>query len=97
MQEIKHEIDLALGHYTSAYDIDFLYNLSDRYGSTLATIGRLIDKCSDFKDLKNYLGDDKERQIKAIVTIQQLYDGVDIDGMNLWDTVEYYWDNIKDF
>lgn len=80
--------DLALGHYTSAYDIDFLYDISDGNGA-FVTIGRLIDKCSDFKDFKDLIGDDKHKQLEVIMNIWNLYDGADCEGLNIYDTVEY--------
>lgn len=80
--------DLALGHYTSAYDIDFLYNISSGNGA-FVTIGRLIDRCSDFKDFKALIGDDKHKQLEVIMEIWNLYDGSDCDGLNIYDTVEH--------
>ena len=80
--------DLALGHYTSAYDIDFLYDISNGNGA-FVTIGRLIDRCSDFKDFKALIGDDKRKQLEVIMEIWNLYDGTDCDGLNIYDTVEH--------
>ena len=95
MQEIKHEIDLALGHYTSAYDIDFLYGISHRNGA-FVTIGRLIDLCSNFKDFKDWIGDDKHKQLEIIMEIWDLYDGTDCQGSNIYDAVEYIMDKYLD-
>jgi hypothetical protein len=80
--------DLALGHCTSAYDIDFLYDISNGNGA-FVTIGRLIDRCSDFKDFKALIGDDKHKQLKVIMEAWNLYDGSDCDGLNIYDTVEH--------
>jgi len=74
-------------HYASAYDIGFLHNISNGNGA-FVTIGRLIDKCSDFKAFKDFIGDDKHKQLEIIMEIWNLYESSDCEGRNLYDTVE---------
>ena len=80
--------EVELGHYASAYDIDFLSNISGGNGA-FVTIGRLIDRCSDFKDFKAFIGDDKQKQLEVIMEVWNLYEGSDCDGLNIYDTVEH--------
>lgn len=93
--ETTNEVEMELENYSSAYDIDFLYNISGGNGA-FTTIGRLIDKCSDFKDFKAFIGDDKHKQLEVIMEIWNLYDGSDCEGANLYDAVEHVMDEYID-
>ena len=84
-----------LEKYATAYDIDFLYNISGGNGE-FVTIGRLIDKCSDFKDFKAFIGDDKQKQLEIIMEIWNLYDGTPCEGANIYDAVEHVMDEYMD-
>ena len=95
MRKFNKNIDLALRHYTSAYDIDFLYDISDRNGA-FVTIGRLIDKCKDFRKFKAWIGDDKHKQLEIIMEIWDLYYNTDCQGINIYDAVEYVMDECLD-
>ena len=81
-------VEEMIGTSTSAYDIDFLYDISNGNGA-FVTIGRLIDRCSDFKDFKAWIGDDKHKQFEVIMEIWNLYDGSDCAGANIYDAVEH--------
>lgn len=82
--------DLALGHYTSAFDLDFL----DKYSKgnvMFVTIGRMIDFCSDFKRLKAFIGNDPEEQIITIQKIMDfMNDNASVVGMNAYDAINLY-------
>ena len=79
--------DLALGHYTSAFDTDFLDKYS-RGDMLLVSIGRMIDKCSDFKRLKASIGNTPEQQIESIEAIKGFIDDNScILGMNIYDAL----------
>lgn len=84
----KNELENALKNFDSAYDIDFLYKISHR-NICFVTIGRLIDLCSDFKDFKEFIGNDKKRQWNAICEIWNLLNGNDCTGLNIYDSVRY--------
>lgn len=83
----KNKLENALKNFDSAYDIDFLYGISHRNPS-FVTIGRLIDLCSDFKDFKELIGNDKKRQWNAICEIWNQLD-IDCEGANIYDAVRY--------
>lgn len=83
----KNELESALKKFDSAYDIDFLYGISHRNPS-FVTIGRLIDLCSDFKNFKKFIGNDKKRQWNAICEIWNQLD-IDCEGANIYDAVWY--------
>lgn len=82
--------DLALGHYTSAFDPDFL----DKYSQgnvMFISIGRMIDVCSDFKRLKASIGNNPKEQIEAIQEIMDfMNDNASIIGLNVYDAINLY-------
>lgn len=86
-----NEVELKLENYASAYDINFLYNISSGNGA-FVTVGRLIDKCSDFRDLKAFIGNDKHKQLEVIMEIWNLYESSDCTGANIYDVVEQVMD-----
>lgn len=86
--ETTNEVELELENYATAYDIDFLHHISNGNGA-FVTIGRLIDKCLNFKTLRDFIGDDKNKQLEIIMEIWNLYDGTPCDGANIYDAVEH--------
>lgn len=82
--------DLALGHYTSAYDTEFL----DKYSKgniMFVSIGRMIDACSDFKPLKTFIGNNPEEQIETIQNILDfMNDNASTVGINVYDAIDMY-------
>lgn len=82
--------DLALGHCTSAFNLDFL----DKYSKgnvMFISIGRMIDVCSDFKRLKASIGNDPKQQIEAIQKILDfMNDNYYVLGMNVYDAINLY-------
>lgn len=87
-KRFHNQLDLTLGHYTSAYDVVFL----DKFSSgdvIFTTIGRLIDKCSDFKGFKDWVGDNKIRQWNAVIEAWKCIVYSPCIGLNVYDAVEY--------
>ena len=82
--------DLALGHYTSAYDTEFL----DKYSQgnvMFVSIGRLIDVCTDFKRLKAFIGNDPKEQIELIQNIMDFMDdNASTVGINVYDAIDIF-------
>ena len=82
--------DLALGHYTSAYDTEFL----DKYSQgnvMFVSIGRLIDVCTKFKRLKAFIGNDPKDQIELVQNIMDFMDdNASTVGINVYDAIDIF-------